>query len=57
MSLKSLIPLVLAALLSILVVIRKWHTQPLATLTPEQVNASRIAEGSVLAVVLAAFFS
>jgi hypothetical protein len=57
LSFKSVIPLFTAVLIAVFIVVRRWHTQALGTLTPEQVNASRIAEGGVLAVILATVFS
>jgi len=57
LSLQSSVPLWLALVAALFIVFRRWHTQPLATLTSDQVNASRIAEGGLLVIVLTSLFN
>jgi hypothetical protein len=56
-ALRSLFPLLAAAVFASLLVARRWHTQPLITLTPEQVRSSRATEGGILVLLFASMFS
>ena len=57
LALESSLPLLLSCVVSALIMLRKWHNQPLTLLTPSQVRASRIAEGGSLAILLAVLFN
>jgi len=56
LSVKASLPLWLALAAAVFVVFGRWHTQPLAPLTSKQITASRIAEASMLTLLLASMF-
>jgi len=57
LSLGSALPFWLSAALAPILVVLKWHTQPLVTLTKDQVTLSRVAEGGALAILFALIFN
>jgi hypothetical protein len=57
LALRSSLPVWLCGAASIVILVRKWHKQPIALITPGQIRASRIAEGGWLALLVATIYN